>query len=68
MSHGLAVLAEGDDGCEQAAVLGERIGVEREQILIDTFDVLAQPLSLGDQAARGIEGPNDQGMALLQAS
>ena len=33
---------------------------------VDGLDVLAQPLPLGLQAARGVERPDDQGPPLLQ--
>ena len=64
--HGLAVLAEGDDHRQQAAVGGQVGLVELLDVGVDGLDVLAQPLPLGLEAARGVERPDDQGRPLLQ--
>ena len=64
--HRLAVLAEGDDGRQQAAVAGEALLVELDDVGVDRLDVLGQPLALGLEAARGVERPDDQGPPLLE--
>src|SRR5204863_6582001 len=66
--HRLAVLAEGDDGGEQAPLLAEVLAVELGDVAVDLLDVLAQAFALGLEAARGVERPDDQGAALLQVA
>ena len=51
---------------QQAAVGGEVLLVELGDVGVDRLDVLAQPLALGLEAARGVERPDDQGPALLE--
>ena len=42
--------------------------VELLDVGVDGLDVLAQPLPLGQEAARGVERPDDQGRPLLQVA
>ena len=64
----VAVLAEAVDHRQQPAVGRELALVELVDVGVDRLDVLAQPLSLGQQAAGCVKCPDDQGAPSLEVT
>ena len=67
-SRALRSWPKADDHRQEPAVGGEAALVELLDVGVDGLDVLAQPLPLGLEAARGVERPDDQGRSLLQVA